>query len=166
MIKSPDVQKTLAEQGFITIVDSPAEFSQFIQKDIAKWEGVLKTVANANERRHAAMTLHCALLDDYQRIALSIADWSGLSGRVAVRAMHEHYRRPAATRAHDSAIAKSSSRPGNAHRSRIRLLAQLARPALAGDDGNAQRGDRSRGGGAARHHGVRNAWLAGTHGST
>jgi tripartite-type tricarboxylate transporter receptor subunit TctC len=43
-IKSPDVQRQLGEQGFITIADSPADFAQFVQKDTAKWEDLLKTI--------------------------------------------------------------------------------------------------------------------------
>ncbi|MFE4617729.1 D-2-hydroxyacid dehydrogenase family protein [Streptomyces sp. NPDC056747] len=33
---------------------------------------------------------HCAVLDDYQGVALSSADWSPLAGRVEVRALREH----------------------------------------------------------------------------
>jgi tripartite-type tricarboxylate transporter receptor subunit TctC len=40
--KSPEVQKMLAEQGFVTIADSPTEFAQFIDKDIAKWDELQK----------------------------------------------------------------------------------------------------------------------------
>jgi tripartite-type tricarboxylate transporter receptor subunit TctC len=40
--KSPEVQKLLAEQGFVTIADTPAEFKQFIATDIAKWEDLNK----------------------------------------------------------------------------------------------------------------------------
>jgi len=36
------------------------------------------------------MTLHCAVLDDYQGAALTLADWSPLDGRVEVRTVREH----------------------------------------------------------------------------
>ncbi|WP_330347158.1 D-2-hydroxyacid dehydrogenase family protein [Streptomyces sp. NBC_00582] len=36
------------------------------------------------------MTLHCAVLDDYQGAALTLADWSVLDGTVDVRAVREH----------------------------------------------------------------------------
>ncbi|WP_198655037.1 D-2-hydroxyacid dehydrogenase family protein [Streptomyces geranii] len=36
------------------------------------------------------MTLHCVVLDDYQGAALTMADWSPLTGRVEVRALREH----------------------------------------------------------------------------
>ncbi|GAA2295041.1 D-2-hydroxyacid dehydrogenase family protein [Nonomuraea roseoviolacea subsp. roseoviolacea] len=36
------------------------------------------------------MTLRCAVLDDYQGVALSLADWSPLAGKVEVRALREH----------------------------------------------------------------------------
>ncbi|HEY8986559.1 MAG TPA: D-2-hydroxyacid dehydrogenase family protein, partial [Streptomyces sp.] len=36
------------------------------------------------------MTLRCAVLDDYQGVALTFADWSPLAGRVEVRALREH----------------------------------------------------------------------------
>jgi phosphoglycerate dehydrogenase-like enzyme len=36
------------------------------------------------------MTFHCAVLDDYQGAALTLADWSPLADRVAVRTLHEH----------------------------------------------------------------------------
>ncbi|MFF4395034.1 D-2-hydroxyacid dehydrogenase family protein [Streptomyces sp. NPDC001480] len=36
------------------------------------------------------MTLHCAVLDDYQGAALHLADWSPLAGQVEVRALREH----------------------------------------------------------------------------
>jgi len=36
------------------------------------------------------MTLHCAVLDDYQGAALTLADWTPLAGRVEVRALREH----------------------------------------------------------------------------
>jgi phosphoglycerate dehydrogenase-like enzyme len=38
------------------------------------------------------MTLHCAVLDDYQGVARTIADWSPLAGRVEVRVLREHIR--------------------------------------------------------------------------
>jgi phosphoglycerate dehydrogenase-like enzyme len=34
--------------------------------------------------------LRCAILDDYQNVALSIADWSALSGRAELTAFNEH----------------------------------------------------------------------------
>jgi phosphoglycerate dehydrogenase-like enzyme len=34
--------------------------------------------------------LRCAVLDDYQRVALEAADWSALAGRVAVRTLDRH----------------------------------------------------------------------------
>ena len=36
------------------------------------------------------MTLRCAVLDDYQNVALSMADWSSLAGRVEVTVFAEH----------------------------------------------------------------------------
>jgi phosphoglycerate dehydrogenase-like enzyme len=36
------------------------------------------------------MTVTCAVLDDYQDVALTAADWSALAGRVEVRALHRH----------------------------------------------------------------------------
>ncbi|MGW0949612.1 D-2-hydroxyacid dehydrogenase family protein [Streptomyces sp. NPDC002623] len=36
------------------------------------------------------MTLHCAVLDDYQGAALTLADWSRLADRVEVRTLREH----------------------------------------------------------------------------
>ncbi|MBN6055186.1 D-2-hydroxyacid dehydrogenase family protein [Nonomuraea sp. RK-328] len=36
------------------------------------------------------MTLRCAVLDDYQGVALTVADWSPLAGKVAVRTLREH----------------------------------------------------------------------------
>ncbi|MGX1502995.1 UNVERIFIED_CONTAM: phosphoglycerate dehydrogenase-like enzyme [Streptomyces graminofaciens] len=37
------------------------------------------------------MTLNCAVLDDYQDVALSMADWSALEGSVEVRSYREHF---------------------------------------------------------------------------
>ena len=37
-----------------------------------------------------AMKLRCAVLDDYQGVALASADWSALADRVDVRVLHEH----------------------------------------------------------------------------
>ncbi|MDQ1011455.1 phosphoglycerate dehydrogenase-like enzyme [Streptomyces sp. V4I23] len=37
------------------------------------------------------MTLHCAVLDDYQDVALTLADWSSLPGSVEVRSLQEHF---------------------------------------------------------------------------
>ena len=34
--------------------------------------------------------LHCALLDDYQNVALNVADWLPLSGTVEIVAFNEH----------------------------------------------------------------------------
>lgn len=34
--------------------------------------------------------LRCAILDDYQRVALALADWGALAGRVEVRAIDRH----------------------------------------------------------------------------
>jgi phosphoglycerate dehydrogenase-like enzyme len=36
------------------------------------------------------MTLHCAVLDDYQGIALTAADWSPLAGKAEIRTLREH----------------------------------------------------------------------------
>lgn len=36
------------------------------------------------------MTLHCAVLDDYQGAALTLADWGSLAGEVEVRTLREH----------------------------------------------------------------------------
>jgi phosphoglycerate dehydrogenase-like enzyme len=36
------------------------------------------------------MTLRCAILDDYQRVALGCADWGVLADRVDVRVLHQH----------------------------------------------------------------------------
>jgi phosphoglycerate dehydrogenase-like enzyme len=36
------------------------------------------------------VTLRCAVLDDYQNVALSMADWSSLAGRVEVTVFDEH----------------------------------------------------------------------------
>jgi len=33
----------------------------------------------------------CAILDDYQNAALSVADWSPLAGQVNVRTFNEHF---------------------------------------------------------------------------
>lgn len=44
----------------------------------------------SGEGQNALMTLHCAVLDDYQGVALSLADWSPLVGRVEVRTLREH----------------------------------------------------------------------------
>lgn len=37
------------------------------------------------------MTINCAVLDDYQDAALSMADWSSLAGAVEVRSLREHF---------------------------------------------------------------------------
>src|SRR5690348_4738368 len=36
------------------------------------------------------MAVRCAILDDYQNVALKLADWDKLKGRVEVKAFHEH----------------------------------------------------------------------------
>lgn len=37
------------------------------------------------------MKLKCAILDDYQQVALTMADWSAIAGRVEVFAMSQHF---------------------------------------------------------------------------
>lgn len=37
------------------------------------------------------MKLRCAILDDYQNVALSMADWSSLQDKVDVQVFHEHF---------------------------------------------------------------------------
>ncbi|MBT2390453.1 D-2-hydroxyacid dehydrogenase family protein [Streptomyces sp. ISL-1] len=37
------------------------------------------------------MTLHCAVLDDYQGVAFSMADWAALAGEVEVRSVRSHF---------------------------------------------------------------------------
>ncbi|MFI2369530.1 D-2-hydroxyacid dehydrogenase family protein [Streptomyces sp. NPDC018833] len=37
------------------------------------------------------MTLHCAVLDDYQDVALTLADWSSLADTVEVRSLQQHF---------------------------------------------------------------------------
>ncbi|MFJ8076032.1 D-2-hydroxyacid dehydrogenase family protein [Streptomyces sp. NPDC096176] len=37
------------------------------------------------------MTINCAVLDDYQDAALSMADWSSLAGAVEVRSLRQHF---------------------------------------------------------------------------
>ncbi|MFF3287628.1 D-2-hydroxyacid dehydrogenase family protein [Streptomyces sp. NPDC003023] len=37
------------------------------------------------------MTLNCAVLDDYQGAALTMADWSSLAGAVEVRSLRDHF---------------------------------------------------------------------------
>ncbi|MFI1399807.1 D-2-hydroxyacid dehydrogenase family protein [Streptomyces sp. NPDC020681] len=37
------------------------------------------------------MTLHCAVLDDYQDVALTMADWSTIAGEVEVRSLQDHF---------------------------------------------------------------------------
>lgn len=41
-IKSVNVQKTIAEQGYVTIANSPQEFGEAIANDIARWTALLK----------------------------------------------------------------------------------------------------------------------------
>ncbi len=36
------------------------------------------------------MSLRCAILDDYQQVALSMADWSGLKGRIQIDSFADH----------------------------------------------------------------------------
>lgn len=36
------------------------------------------------------MSLRCAILDDYQQVALSMADWSGLAGRIRIDSFADH----------------------------------------------------------------------------
>src|SRR5690348_18470293 len=36
------------------------------------------------------MAVRCAILDDYQNVALKLADWDKLKSRVEVKAFHEH----------------------------------------------------------------------------
>ena len=36
------------------------------------------------------MPLRCAILDDYQRVALSMADWSGIEGKVEINRFDDH----------------------------------------------------------------------------
>ena len=38
------------------------------------------------------MTLSCAVLDDYQNVATTVADWSPLSDRVEVVSFTDHFR--------------------------------------------------------------------------
>lgn len=42
IIKSPDVQKTFSEQGFLTVANTPQDFAQFIKQDIPKWSEFFK----------------------------------------------------------------------------------------------------------------------------
>lgn len=37
------------------------------------------------------MTLRCAVLDDYQDVALSMADWAALAPAVEVRSLQSHF---------------------------------------------------------------------------
>ena len=46
IIKSPDVQKQLFSQGFVTVADTPEEFGQFLRQDMAKWAALLKSLGN------------------------------------------------------------------------------------------------------------------------
>jgi D-3-phosphoglycerate dehydrogenase len=41
------------------------------------------------------MTLRCAILDDYQNVALKMADWSALKGKAEVTVFNEHLGEPA-----------------------------------------------------------------------
>lgn len=41
------------------------------------------------------MTLRCAILDDYQNVALKVADWSSLKGKVEITCFNEHLGEPA-----------------------------------------------------------------------
>ena len=40
------------------------------------------------------MKLRCAILDDYQQVALSVADWTGLRDQVELRPLHQHLKGP------------------------------------------------------------------------
>jgi phosphoglycerate dehydrogenase-like enzyme len=40
------------------------------------------------------MAVRCAVLDDYQNVALEIADWSKIKGDVDIKVFHEHLRGP------------------------------------------------------------------------
>ena len=37
------------------------------------------------------MTLRCAILDDYQNIALKVTDWSALKGKADITVFNEHF---------------------------------------------------------------------------
>jgi hypothetical protein len=37
------------------------------------------------------MKLRCAILDDYQQVALTIADWSSISDQVEVESFNRHF---------------------------------------------------------------------------
>ena len=41
-------------------------------------------------RKGAAMPVRCAILDDYQNVALSFADWSTVSGDIEIKVFNEH----------------------------------------------------------------------------
>lgn len=51
---------------------------------------ISEATSAAEERQTARMTLHCAVLDDYQGAALAMADWSPLAGEVEVRTLREN----------------------------------------------------------------------------
>src|SRR6185295_3351679 len=44
----------------------------------------------ARDGRNPVMTLRCAILDDYQNIALKIADWSPLQGKAEITVFNHH----------------------------------------------------------------------------
>lgn len=46
-----------------------------------------KTILEVQEN----MKLKCAILDDYQKVALDLADWSSISEKVDVTAFHQHF---------------------------------------------------------------------------
>src|SRR5581483_10030340 len=41
-------------------------------------------------RKGGAMPVRCAILDDYQNVALSFADWSQVSGDIDIKVFNEH----------------------------------------------------------------------------
>ena len=96
----------------------------------------------------------CAILDDYQGVALTMADWSAVESRADLRGCasgsppRTRWSRPWAT-------ARSSWRCGNARRFGASAARAAAAPAAAGDDRHAQRRHRHGGGAGPRHHRVR-----------
>lgn len=47
-------------------------------------------IATMHTKREASM-LKCTILNDYQKAALSLADWSSLNPAVTVNALHNHF---------------------------------------------------------------------------
>ena len=45
IIKSPDVQKTLVNQSFITVASSPEEFTKTMVEDQATWAELMKNIS-------------------------------------------------------------------------------------------------------------------------